>query len=82
MFDKIRNYINDNDWKINISKNKVNIVNYLDISLLQEDKISIKYQEGYITIVGEKLSINKMFDSEILITGNIKGINFSWLSYK
>lgn len=77
MFDKIRSYINDDEWEINVSKNKVNIVNYLDISLLQEDKISIKYQEGFITIVGEKLSINKMLDSEILITGNIKSINFS-----
>lgn len=76
MFDKLRNYINDDSWKINISRNQVDIVNYLDIILLEEEKILVKYKEGIISIVGSKLSVNKMLDSEILITGNIKSVDF------
>lgn len=76
MFDRLRNYINDESWKINISKNQVDIVNYLDIILLEEEKILVKYGEGIISVVGDRLSVNKMLDSEILITGNIKCVEF------
>lgn len=76
MFDRLRNYINDDSWKINISKNQVDIVNYLDIILLEEEKILVKYREGIISVTGDRLSVNKMMDSEILITGNIKCVEF------
>ena len=76
MFDRLKNYINDNSWKINITKNQVNIVNYLDIVLLEEEKIIIKYGEGIISVTGNKLSVNKLLDSEMLITGNIKCVEF------
>lgn len=76
MFDRLRNYINDDAWRVNISKNQVNIVNYLDIVLLEEEKILVKYKEGTISIIGNKLSVNKLLDSEILITGNIKCVEF------
>lgn len=76
MFDRLKNYINDEAWKINISRNQVDIVNYLDIILLEEEKILVKYGEGIISVVGNKLSVNKMLDSEILITGNIKCVEF------
>lgn len=72
MFDRLKNYINDDSWKINISKNQVDIVNYLDIILLEEEKILVKYRDGIISIIGERLLVNKMLDSEILINGNIK----------
>ena len=76
MFDRLRNYINDDSWKINISKNQVDIVNYLDIILLEEERILVKYREGIISVVGDRLSVNKMLDSEILITGNIRCVEF------
>jgi len=76
MFDRLRNYINDNSLKINISKNQVNIVNYLDIVIMEEEKIIVKYEDGIISITGNKLSVNKLLDSEILITGNIKSVEF------
>ena len=76
MFDRLRNYINDDSWKINISKNQVDIVNYLDILLLEEEKILVKYKDGVISIIGDRLSVNKMLDSEILIMGNIKCVEF------
>ena len=76
MFDRLRSYINDDSWKINISRNQVDIVNYLDIILLEEEKILVKYGEGIISVTGDRLSVNKMLDSEILISGNIKCVEF------
>ena len=76
MFDRLKNYINDDSWKINISRNQVDIVNYLDIILLEEEKILVKYGEGIISVTGDRLSVNKMLDSEILITGNIRCVEY------
>ena len=76
MFNNLRNYINDNDFRIHIYDKKINIVNYIDIVTLEDNRISIKYQKGLIVIKGTNLSVNKMLDREILITGNIKSVDF------
>lgn len=76
MFNRLKNYISDNNFRINIFENCVNIVNYIDIIILEDSRISIKYQDGIITILGNNLSVNKMLDKEMLITGNVGSIEF------
>ncbi len=74
MLNRLKDYINDDSFKINIYKNKINVVNYLDIITLEESRISLKYQQGMIIIKGNNLSVNKLLDNEILITGEIKSV--------
>lgn len=74
MLNRLKDYINEDSFKINIYKNKINIVNYLDIITLEDNRISLKYQEGMIIIKGNNLSVNKLLDNEILITGEIKSV--------
>lgn len=76
MLNNLRNYINDSSWKINIYNGKVNIVNYLDVVSLEDNRISVKYEQGMIVVKGDRLSVNKMLENEMLITGNIKSIEF------
>lgn len=76
MLDNLRNYLNDTSWRIKISDHKVNIVNYLDVISLEENRITVKYQNGMMVIVGEGLSVNKLLEQEMLITGDVKGIEF------
>lgn len=76
MFKRINNYINDRDFKIHMTGSTINIVNYIDIITLEESRITIKYSSGMLVILGEDLSVNKLLDSEILITGNIRNIEF------
>ncbi len=72
MFDGLMSYIKDEEFRINIYHNKINIVNYLDVISLDEDRVSIKYNEGNIVIKGEDLLVKKILDKEILIIGSIK----------
>lgn len=74
MFKGITSYIKDNEFKINIYHNKINIVNYLDIISLEDSRVSIRYSEGNIVIKGKNLLVKKLLDQEILITGSIKVI--------
>ena len=59
------------EFKINIFKDKINIVNYSKINLITETEIKI----DSITIKGSDLTVIKMVDNEILIKGKITGIN-------
>ena len=72
MFNGITSYIKDNDFRINIYHNKINIVNYEEIISLQGTRVSIKYRDGNVVINGKNLLVKKLLDKELLLTGNIK----------
>lgn len=76
LFDGIRSYINEEDLKIVIVKNKINIINYIDIGHFDLNKIVVKIKEGEIIIKGNELVISKLLKDEILITGNFNNIEF------
>jgi len=72
----IRSYILENDTKITIVNNKLNITNYIDIPHFDSNKIIIKLENKNIIIKGSDLVVSKLLDSEILITGIFNNIEF------
>jgi small GTP-binding protein len=69
-----RNYILDEEFKINIFKDKVNVVNYTDIINFTPKEVTIKYDGGLLLIIGNNLSISRLLIDEVLVTGNIEKI--------
>lgn len=76
IIDGIRSYIMENDTKITIINNKINIINYIDIGHFDNNKIVVKLKNKNIIIKGENLVVSKLLDSEILITGEFYNIEF------
>lgn len=72
----IKSYIFENDTKITITNNKLNITNYIDIGHFDSDKIVVKLKDKNIVIKGTELVVSKLLDSEILITGRFNDIEF------
>ncbi|MBR6690101.1 MAG: YabP/YqfC family sporulation protein [Bacilli bacterium] len=72
----IRSYVLDNDLKITIVNNKINIVNYKDIGHFDSNKIIVKVENGEVIVKGSNLVVSKLLSSEILITGNFSNIEF------
>ena len=79
MFSKILEYIKDNELKISLFKDKIDIVNYKEILVFDDDKIVIDCSSLILTISGTDLTINKLYDHELLITGNINKIEYRCL---
>ena len=75
IMNRLDNYLYDREYRIIIKENYVNIVNYDEIVDFNSNKISVKYKNKLITIEGLNLTINKMLEDEILITGNISNIS-------
>lgn len=71
---KFRNYILEDELKITILENCVNIVNYQEIGHFDSNKIIVRHEKGSIIVNGEKLVVSKLMEEEVLITGKIKNI--------
>lgn len=76
----LRTYIEDNDFRFSYIDNQLDIINYLRINYMEDNKVSLHYKDGNIVIKGDNLRIKKLLDDEILIVGNIENIEFKeWL---
>ena len=72
----LRNYILENEFKMIYLSNKLDIVNYIDISHFDSNKIIINYNEGSVLISGKSLVVSKLVSDELLIEGSIDKIEF------
>lgn len=75
IIDKLDRYLNENDYKLILDNNRLNIVNYEEIIDFSLSNIKVKLKDKIVSIEGRNLVINKMVDNEILITGNISNIS-------
>lgn len=67
-------YLSDNEYKITILTDYINIINYKEIIDFSNKEISISHEKGITIIKGNNLVVSKMQDEELLIKGTIKSI--------
>lgn len=71
LYNKIRSYILEEEFKIQLGSHYINIVNYTKIRKIEQKEIVIEVASKVIRIIGSSLAIQKLLEDEILITGNI-----------
>jgi sporulation protein YqfC len=74
IIDGIRNYVIEQEFEIRIINNKVDVINYKDIGHFDSNKVIINYSDGSVVIKGNNLVVSKLMNDEILIGGEIKGL--------
>ena len=72
----LRSYILEEEFKITILNNKINIVNYTSLGTFDDSTININYNNGSIIIKGSNLVVSRLMNNEILISGNINSLEF------
>ena len=65
MFERVREYIKDDEFRLVLFRNRVYITNYLEILTLNNKRISINNGNNLIVIKGEDLVLNKLLDKEV-----------------
>lgn len=70
-YNRIKNYIEDNEFHFDIFIDHIYIANYEKILSLSDTRVSFVAQNKKITLTGNKLSLIKMIDDELLIQGNL-----------
>lgn len=76
MFKKIFDYVKTNQLRIVYSNNKINVLNYNQIGIFNNESIEILTKIKKILIKGNNLTINRLFDNELMIEGEINNISF------
>ena len=71
-----RSYLLDEEFKITIIENKIDIVNYDEIGHFDSNKVIIRYKDKRLIIKGNNLVVSRLLVDEVLVTGNIKNIEF------
>lgn len=71
---KFRTYLLEDEFSVNILNGRVNIKNYNTIGQIDSNKMVVFYEGGTVTINGRNLTLLKMLDDELLISGNISNI--------
>ena len=73
LFNDIRNLISEDNFKIIIYDNYIDIINYSKIINISDSLLTIKSNKK-ILIYGKNLKINKLLDNELLIMGEVDKI--------
>ena len=76
MLKSINKYIKNNEFSINIIENDIDVNNFIDITILEQNKIVLQIPNGYLRIFGSYLTIKRLLDNEILINGEISSMEF------
>lgn len=74
LVNNFREYMLNDEFVINIYNDKINIINYTSLGMVEDNKISVNSESKNILITGEKLALKKLLNNEILISGVIKKI--------
>ncbi len=74
LINNIRSHILDEEFKITLLNNKVNIVNYIELIDFNDFEVKIKYIKGKLIIKGNNLVVKKILNDELLIEGSINNI--------
>ncbi len=74
MFDRVKNYIVDSEFRVTLYIDMVHIINYTKIVSLEENRIVILSTKKRIIITGSNLHLNRLLDEEILIKGDVLNI--------
>lgn len=79
-FNGLYSYILDNDFKIVVLINKINIVNFYELGHFDNNKVIVRYKIDNnihtLIIKGKNLVVSKLKIKEVLIEGVIDNIEF------
>ncbi len=78
VLNRLNEYLEDNEFRITIYEDKkVDIINYDKIIDFSLNTVIIEVSKKKVIIDGLNLTINKMLDNEVLITGLISSVRIN-----
>ncbi len=74
MLQRVSEYINNQEFRLTLLRGRIHVLNYQKILSLEDERISFSTPIGRLVLKGEKLSLVKLLDQELLISGKIHTI--------
>lgn len=82
MIRRVIDYIKEDAFEFRMDNDYICIINYIDVSYMEEEKISVTYQKGTILIKGKNLTVVKLLEHEMVIKGEFLSIEIKRNNYE
>lgn len=76
LVNNFRSYLLDEEFKITMIENRVDVVNYDSIGHFDSTMVMIRYKNKVLSIKGKNLVVSRLLSDEVLVTGEIQTIEF------
>ena len=74
MLKNLSGYLLDNEFRLTLYPYKLHVINYKEILSVSDIEINILTNRGKVFIYGEGLTLIKLIEGEVLLSGKIKKI--------
>ena len=74
MLSRVKDYILDQEFRITIFSNRILAINFIKILSLEEDRVSFSTSYGKVVIKGQKFTLNRLLETEVLIGGFVEHV--------
>ncbi len=74
MVHKFRSYLLQENFEMNVYKDKIHIINYVSIGHFDSNKIIVNHDDGVVAIKGKNLVVSKLMNDELMIKGDFQNI--------
>lgn len=74
----VKNYLQKDDYNINLYKNALYISNYQKVDHIAEDNVRILFDTFSLIVKGNHITVDKMMDKEILFNGTFESVTFHY----
>lgn len=75
--EKVRKFLIDKNYYIDIYEDKIHVFHYIDILKLQDEEIILQMEEFKLTIKGANFRVSRLENREILISGVLESLNIT-----
>ena len=76
LVNNFRSYLLDEEFKITMIENRVDVVNYDSIGHFDSTKVMFRYKNKILSIKGKNLVVSRLLSDEVLVTGENQTIEF------
>ncbi len=75
LFKTLQNFLFDKEYFLSMWENYIHVYGFLSVEELNTDKIKLVMPRFSLVITGSSFKVLKLTKSEILIEGNLSGVN-------
>lgn len=76
LVNKVRSFLVDQNYYIDIYEDNIHIFHYIDIMKLQNEEIILQMDGFRLILIGENFRVKRLENREILVSGLLKNLVF------
>ena len=74
MLSRVKDYILDQEFRLALLEGRFLAINFIKILSLEDDRVSFSVAFGRVVVKGERFTLQRLLDNEVLVGGVVEGV--------